>query len=107
MIGLGTILLVNDAVNFPNPTRSTVSDRSPQNSSLMARRIPWIVVWRLPTCLPLPLIFREDLRLYEYLERPHAAQALHIYKYPCLLWDSNPDPTAQQSASLTTMRLGG
>ncbi|GFV61553.1 hypothetical protein TNCV_4543851 [Trichonephila clavipes] len=26
---------------------------------------------------------------------PHAAKALHIYKHPCLLRDSNPVPTAQ------------
>ncbi|GFS95113.1 uncharacterized protein TNCV_2704681 [Trichonephila clavipes] len=40
---------------------------------------------------------REDLLLDGYLECPHATKALYIYKHPCLLWDSNPDPTAQQS----------
>ncbi|GFX45068.1 hypothetical protein TNCV_3431161 [Trichonephila clavipes] len=34
---------------------------------------------------------------------PHAAQGLYIYKHPYLLRDSNPVPTAQQSASLTTV----
>ncbi|PRD36099.1 UNVERIFIED_CONTAM: hypothetical protein NCL1_09697 [Trichonephila clavipes] len=58
------------------------------------------------TCLPLPPTSREDLRLDGYLEYPHAAKTLYIYKYPCLLWDSNPVPTAQQSASLTTIPDG-
>ncbi|GFT75480.1 hypothetical protein TNCV_4832921 [Trichonephila clavipes] len=31
---------------------------------------------------------------------PHAAKALYSYKHPCLLQDSNPFPTAQQSASI-------
>ncbi|GFV02460.1 uncharacterized protein TNCV_1023881 [Trichonephila clavipes] len=59
-----------------------------------------------PTSLPLPPTSREDLRLDGYLEYPHAAKALYIYKHPCLLWDSNRDPTAPQSASLTTMPNG-
>ncbi|GFU37739.1 hypothetical protein TNCV_1466091 [Trichonephila clavipes] len=37
---------------------------------------------------------------------PPAAKALYIYKHPCLLQDSNPVPTAPQSASLTTTPVG-
>ncbi|GFS90553.1 DUF4817 domain-containing protein [Trichonephila clavipes] len=37
---------------------------------------------------------REDLRLDGYLEYPHAAEAVYIYKYPYLLRDSNPVPMA-------------
>ncbi|GFS55643.1 hypothetical protein TNCV_131591 [Trichonephila clavipes] len=37
---------------------------------------------------------------------PPATKALYIYKHPCLLRDSNPGPTAQQSASLTTIPDG-
>ncbi|GFV41791.1 hypothetical protein TNCV_3629421 [Trichonephila clavipes] len=37
---------------------------------------------------------------------PHAAKALYLNKHPCLLWNSNPGPTAQQSASLTTIPDG-
>ncbi|GFV81152.1 uncharacterized protein TNCV_3742131 [Trichonephila clavipes] len=47
-----------------------------------------------PTSLPLPPTTREDLRRDSYLEYPHAAKALYIYKHPCLLRDSNPGPTA-------------
>ncbi|GFX17171.1 hypothetical protein TNCV_2856941 [Trichonephila clavipes] len=36
----------------------------------------------------------------------HAAKALYIYKHPCLLRDSNPDPMALQSASLTIIPDG-
>ncbi|GFX81491.1 uncharacterized protein TNCV_4508981 [Trichonephila clavipes] len=50
---------------------------------------------RSPTSLPLPPTSRADLRLDGYLEYPHAAKALYIYKHPCLLRDSNPDPTTQ------------
>ncbi|GFV40497.1 uncharacterized protein TNCV_1288991 [Trichonephila clavipes] len=46
---------------------------------------------------------RKNLRLNGYLEYPHTAKALYTYKHPCLFRDSNPDPTAQQSASLTTI----
>ncbi|GFV36150.1 hypothetical protein TNCV_1974861 [Trichonephila clavipes] len=49
---------------------------------------------------------REDLRLDGFLNYTYAAQALYIYKHPCLLRDSNPGPTAQQSASLTTILDG-
>ncbi|GFX02546.1 hypothetical protein TNCV_728001 [Trichonephila clavipes] len=49
---------------------------------------------------------REDLRLNGYLDYPHAAKALYIYKHPCLLRDSNLVPTAPQSASLTTIPVG-
>ncbi|GFV01676.1 uncharacterized protein TNCV_3050691 [Trichonephila clavipes] len=55
-----------------------------------------------PTSLPLPPTTRVDLKLNGYLEYPHAAKALYIYRHPYLLRDSNPDPTAPQSASLTT-----
>ncbi|GFY17571.1 uncharacterized protein TNCV_3519261 [Trichonephila clavipes] len=37
---------------------------------------------------------------------PHSPKALYIKKHPCLLRDSNPGPTAQQSASLTTIPDG-
>ncbi|GFW46263.1 uncharacterized protein TNCV_2813581 [Trichonephila clavipes] len=60
----------------------------------------------LPTSLPLSSTSREDLRFDGYLEYPHAAKALYIYKHPCLLRDSNPGPTAQQSVSLTTIPDG-
>ncbi|GFU92689.1 uncharacterized protein TNCV_4635201 [Trichonephila clavipes] len=56
-----------------------------------------------PTSLPPPPTPREDLRVDGYLKYPHAAMALYIYKHPCLLRYSNPVPTAQQSASLTTI----
>ncbi|GFW23535.1 uncharacterized protein TNCV_3806321 [Trichonephila clavipes] len=63
--------------------------------------------WSEASHLPsLPPTSREDLRLDGYLKYPHAAQALYIYKHPCLLRNSNPDPTAQQSASLTTIPDG-
>ncbi|GFX30177.1 hypothetical protein TNCV_1962841 [Trichonephila clavipes] len=37
---------------------------------------------RPPTCPPLPPTSRDDLWLYGYLEYPHAAKTLHIYKHP-------------------------
>ncbi|GFS73700.1 uncharacterized protein TNCV_1457691 [Trichonephila clavipes] len=58
------------------------------------------------TSLLLPPTTREHLRLDVYLEYPHAAKALYIYKYPCILRDSSPVPTAPQSASLTTIPVG-
>ncbi|GFX57814.1 uncharacterized protein TNCV_943741 [Trichonephila clavipes] len=61
---------------------------------------------RPPTSLPLPPTSRKDLRLDDYLKYPHAAKALYIYKHPCLPRDSNPDPTVQQPASLTTIPDG-
>ncbi|GFU33074.1 uncharacterized protein TNCV_4156311 [Trichonephila clavipes] len=65
-------------------------------------------LWRWlgpPNSLPLPPTLREDLRFDGYVEYPHAAKTLHIYRHPCLLRDSNPGPMAQQSASLTTIRM--
>ncbi|GFY16593.1 uncharacterized protein TNCV_2787201 [Trichonephila clavipes] len=59
-----------------------------------------------PISLPLPKTSREDLRLDGYLKYPYAVKTLYIYKHPCLLRDSNPTPTAQQSASLTTILDG-
>ncbi|GFY32290.1 uncharacterized protein TNCV_3557981 [Trichonephila clavipes] len=59
-----------------------------------------------PTSLILPQTSPEDLRLDGYLEYPPIAKALYIYKHPCLLWDSNPGPKAQQSASLTNIPDG-
>ncbi|GFT93380.1 uncharacterized protein TNCV_337451 [Trichonephila clavipes] len=56
--------------------------------------------------LPLSSPSREELRLDSYLKYPHAAKALYIYKHRSLLRDSNPVPTAQQSASLTTIPDG-
>ncbi|GFX55328.1 uncharacterized protein TNCV_3968821 [Trichonephila clavipes] len=58
------------------------------------------------TSLSFKPISREDLRLNGNLECSHAAHALYIYKHPCLLRDSNPFPTAPQSASLTTILDG-
>ncbi|GFW38116.1 integrase catalytic domain-containing protein [Trichonephila clavipes] len=55
---------------------------------------------------PHPPTSRDDLWLDEYLEYPHAAQALYLCKHPCLLWYSNPGSTAQKSASLTTIPNG-
>ncbi|GFW59844.1 hypothetical protein TNCV_2917261 [Trichonephila clavipes] len=49
---------------------------------------------------------QKDLWLDGYLEYPHAAKALYIYKHPCLLRDANPGPLAQQSASLTAIPNG-
>ncbi|GFX19519.1 uncharacterized protein TNCV_2074281 [Trichonephila clavipes] len=46
------------------------------------------------TFLPVPPTSREDLRLDGYLEYPHAAKALYIYKHSCLLRYSKPGPTA-------------
>ncbi|GFV60354.1 hypothetical protein TNCV_3469901 [Trichonephila clavipes] len=51
---------------------------------------------RPPTSLPLPSNSQEDLRFDGYLELPDAMKALYINKHPCLLRDSNPDPTAPQ-----------
>ncbi|GFV34958.1 uncharacterized protein TNCV_2097861 [Trichonephila clavipes] len=61
---------------------------------------------RLPTYLTLSQTSRENLRLDDYLEYPRAAKALYIYKHLYLLRDSNPGPTALQSASLTTIQDG-
>ncbi|GFX34471.1 uncharacterized protein TNCV_3657091 [Trichonephila clavipes] len=58
------------------------------------------------TSLPLLPTLRKDLRLDDYLEYPPVAKALYIYKHPCLLRDSKSNPTAQQSASLTTIPDG-
>ncbi|GFX56751.1 hypothetical protein TNCV_494991 [Trichonephila clavipes] len=49
-----------------------------------------------PTSFPLPPTSRQDLRLNEYLEYPHATKAVYIYKHPCLLPDLNPCPTTPQ-----------
>ncbi|GFW48379.1 uncharacterized protein TNCV_1109421 [Trichonephila clavipes] len=107
-----------------------MSDRSPQNSSQpRPRSTPviirsfehhagnstfWlgfttilrenILVWSgTYLSLPLPPTVREDLRLDGDFRYPHAAKALYIYKHPCFLRNSNPGPTAQQSASLTAV----
>ncbi|GFT51898.1 uncharacterized protein TNCV_1226201 [Trichonephila clavipes] len=61
---------------------------------------------RPPTSLLLPPTSRGDLRLHGYLKYPHTTKALFIYKHPWLLRDSNPGPTAQQSASLATIPDG-
>ncbi|GFW26231.1 uncharacterized protein TNCV_4422781 [Trichonephila clavipes] len=61
---------------------------------------------RYLTSLSYPPTLREDLWLDSYLAYPHATQALYIYKHPCLLRGLNPVPTAQQSASLTTIPDG-
>ncbi|GFW61494.1 hypothetical protein TNCV_347421 [Trichonephila clavipes] len=49
------------------------------------------VVYGLPTTFP----FHQphEGTCDGYLEYPHAMTALYIYKHPCLLRDSNPDPT--------------
>ncbi|GFV48687.1 uncharacterized protein TNCV_293001 [Trichonephila clavipes] len=70
------------------------------------RQVKGRTLWggqRPPTSLPFPPTSREDLGLDGYLEYLHIAKALYIYKHPCLHRDSNPVPTAQQSASLTNL----
>ncbi|GFX40487.1 hypothetical protein TNCV_1412971 [Trichonephila clavipes] len=78
----------------------TKSGRGPRNSSRLGARCyevrfssvppqfrgrkPWGGQGP-PTFLPLPPTRREDLRLDGYLEYPHAAKTLYIYKHPCLL----------------------
>ncbi|GFV68994.1 hypothetical protein TNCV_2936071 [Trichonephila clavipes] len=37
---------------------------------------------------------------------PHAEKALCIYRNPCIIWDSNSGPNAQQSESLSTLPDG-
>ncbi|GFU39804.1 uncharacterized protein TNCV_1949831 [Trichonephila clavipes] len=59
-----------------------------------------------PPLFPFHQPHSEDLRLNGYLEYQHAEKALYIYKHPCLLRDSNPGPTVQQSPSLTTIWMG-
>ncbi|GFS54903.1 uncharacterized protein TNCV_3576211 [Trichonephila clavipes] len=56
-----------------------------------------------PKSIPLSPTSRKDLGLEGYLEYPYAAKALYIYKHSCLLRDSNPGPTAQQTVLLITM----
>ncbi|GFY02418.1 hypothetical protein TNCV_3502991 [Trichonephila clavipes] len=48
----------------------------------------------------------RGLVAHRHLRVPPAGKALFIYKHPCLLRDSNPGPTTQQSASLTTILDG-
>ncbi|GFW75033.1 hypothetical protein TNCV_447411 [Trichonephila clavipes] len=50
------------------------------------------------TSLSLPPTSRNNFRLDEYLEHPHAAQALFIYKHPCLIRDSNPGSSHSSSS---------
>ncbi|GFV49870.1 hypothetical protein TNCV_1391521 [Trichonephila clavipes] len=52
------------------------------------------------TNLPRGLAARRLFRV------PHATKALHIFKHPCLLRDSNPVPKAQQKALLTAIPDG-
>ncbi|GFU40705.1 uncharacterized protein TNCV_3230701 [Trichonephila clavipes] len=59
-----------------------------------------------PASLSLPATTREDSGLDGYLEYPHTVKALYICKHPCLLRDSNPGVTEQQSVSLTTIPDG-
>ncbi|GFT43476.1 uncharacterized protein TNCV_815211 [Trichonephila clavipes] len=59
-----------------------------------------------PTSLPLPPSSQEDLRLDGYLECPYSVNALYVYKHLCILWDSKPGSTTQQSASLTIIPDG-
>ncbi|GFX90999.1 amiloride-sensitive sodium channel subunit beta [Trichonephila clavipes] len=59
-----------------------------------------------PTSLLLQPTSREGLRLDGYLKYHHAAKALYIYKHQCLLRDSNPGPSSQQSASLISILDG-
>ncbi|GFX85043.1 attractin-like protein 1 [Trichonephila clavipes] len=62
---------------------------------------------RPPTSLPLPLTSEEDLLLNGfYCDTPCCEGNMHIYKHPFLLQDSNPGPTAPQSALLTTILHG-
>ncbi|GFU64937.1 uncharacterized protein TNCV_785881 [Trichonephila clavipes] len=104
-------------VSVTNAACLTKSDRDPRNSLRLRARIFTPVVslsfehhagehpgsGQRPPLLPTT---RKDLWLDGYLEYPHAAKALYIYKHPCLLRDSNQAPTAPQSASLTTIPVG-
>ncbi|GFS65928.1 hypothetical protein TNCV_2509791 [Trichonephila clavipes] len=49
---------------------------------------------------------RRGLAAVPLFRVPPAEKALYICKHPCLLRDSNPGPTVQQSASLTTIPDG-
>ncbi|GFT68496.1 uncharacterized protein TNCV_1896931 [Trichonephila clavipes] len=61
---------------------------------------------RPPTSVSLRPASRENLRPDGYLEYLHDARALYIYKQLCHFRDSNPEPTAPQSAALfTTHRM--
>ncbi|GFV99347.1 hypothetical protein TNCV_1513191 [Trichonephila clavipes] len=81
--------------------------------SVKAKCTPVGVVWKLSkgvpgqgehpggnqsstTSLPLPPTSRVDLWLDGYLQCPHVAQALHIYKHPLLLRDSDCNVTSRK-----------
>ncbi|GFY16801.1 uncharacterized protein TNCV_4338021 [Trichonephila clavipes] len=74
--------------------------------SSVSRQFCWRTHQGPPTSFPRPPTSREDLRLDGYLKYLHTAKALYFYKHQCLRQDSNPGPTAQQSASLTTIPDG-
>ncbi|GFU83404.1 hypothetical protein TNCV_2752401 [Trichonephila clavipes] len=57
-------------------------------------------------CSPFHPPYEKELRLDDYLDYLHAAKPLYIYKHPCLIRDSNPDPTALRSVSPTTVPGG-
>ncbi|GFU07159.1 hypothetical protein TNCV_3474241 [Trichonephila clavipes] len=50
------------------------------------------VVRGLPPLFPFHPTLRDDLWLDGYLNYPHAAKALYIYKHPCLLPGFEPSP---------------
>ncbi|GFU80253.1 hypothetical protein TNCV_3520301 [Trichonephila clavipes] len=56
----------------------------------------------LPPFFPSTNLMR-GLAVRRLFKAPPAAKTLYIYKHPCLLRYLNPVPTAQQSASLTTI----
>ncbi|GFU93383.1 hypothetical protein TNCV_1861131 [Trichonephila clavipes] len=53
-----------------------------------------------------PTNITRGLTARQLFKVPPAMKALYIYKQICLTRDSNPVPTAQQSASLTTILDG-
>ncbi|GFT90924.1 hypothetical protein TNCV_1066041 [Trichonephila clavipes] len=60
----------------------------------------------LSTSLPLPPTSREDLRLDDYLEYPHAVKALYIYKQPCPLLIRTKHVMSSSPVPLKTRRVG-
>ncbi|GFW99599.1 uncharacterized protein TNCV_3418321 [Trichonephila clavipes] len=75
-----------------------VGDNTLCFGSTPVSRAPWIG--------QRPTNSTTGLRLDGYLEYPHAAKALYIYRYPCHLLNSNTGPNTPQSASQTTVLNG-
>ncbi|GFX16783.1 hypothetical protein TNCV_2517631 [Trichonephila clavipes] len=64
------------------------------------------VVRGFPPLFPFHKPLDRNLQIDGYSEYPHPTKALYVYEHPCLIRDSNPGPTAQQLASLTTIQDG-